>query len=57
VTGMGRVLAAGTAVVLFVLAAVVTLSFGSGQLAAALSYGGLACLAAAVLLHVNDRPR
>jgi hypothetical protein len=55
---MGRVLFAGSAVVLFVLALVVLLATGGGdRLAAALTVGGLACLSGTVLLHVNEPPR
>jgi hypothetical protein len=56
---MGRVLFAGSAVVLFVLAFVILLASSGGgeRLAAALSVGGLACLSASVLAQVNDPRR
>jgi hypothetical protein len=55
---MGRVLFAGTAVVLFVLAAIVLLATGGGErLAGALGAGGLACLATAFLIYLGDTRR
>jgi hypothetical protein len=56
---MLRVLAAGTATTLFVLALIVLLAGTSGgeRLASALAVGGLAFLSGAFLAHVNDHPR
>ena len=55
---MGRVLFAGSAVVLFVVA-LVTLSITNGgdRIAAFAALAGMAALSVAIMLHVSDPPR
>jgi hypothetical protein len=55
-SNMGRVLAAGTAVALFVIALIMFMAFND-RLAGAAALGGLVFMSLAILAHVNDLPR